>query len=63
MRVRTVIGSTVVAAAAIGALSGIGAGLASAGPGDVTHHDNGYVEWDSIDLGTGSDAVLTDTIQ
>lgn len=58
MKVRSVIGKTVIAAVAVGALSGVGAGLASAGPGDITTGDDGLT---TIDLGTGNDPILGNT--
>lgn len=39
----------------IGAIAGMGAGIAQAAPGDVTHGSDGY---STIDLGTGYDPIL-----
>lgn len=59
MRVRKMIGGAVLAAAAVGALTGVGAGLASAGPNDgyvdVTIGDDGL---HTVDLGVEGQEVI-----
>ncbi len=56
MQFRKAVGSAVLAAAAVGALSGVGAGLASANPVEFDHGDDGLVTYDfGVD---GQDVIM-----